>query len=381
MAFRLGTLHRKAHLMTTTTITNVRVFDGTNLLDGPFNVMFSEQGITAVTARPEGSGGADTILDGTGRTLLPGLIDAHVHLDSLDNLRAFTQWGVTTALDMGSQPRAFIDSLRSQHGVTDVRSSGSPASGPGGIQTTKNGFASSTALTGPDQAERFIDDRIAEGSDYIKIIIETPGDPVALTDETIAALVAAAHAKGFVTIAHAASTGAYRLGLDAHIDYLTHAPLDADATPDLLARVLAEEVAVIPTLTMMKGIADSVGMPSSGDGPGYRHAKATVQGMKNAGIPILAGTDANNAPFVPFSPVQGESLHGELKLLVDAGLSPVEALRSATSTTATLFRLDDRGHVQEGFRADLLLVKGDPTVDITASRNIDQVWIAGIPSS
>ena len=257
--------------MTTTTITDVRVFDGTAVLQGSFDVTFGEQGISTVTAREKEPAGSDTIIDGTGKTLLPGLIDAHVHLDSLDNLRAFTNWGVTTVLDMGSQPREFVDSLRGQRGLADVRSSGSPASGPGGIQTTKNGFAASTALTGPDQAERFIDDRINEGSDYIKIIIETPGNPAALTDETIAAVVAAAHAKGFLTIAHAASTAAYQLGVDANIDFLTHAPLNADATPDLVAQILAHEITVIPTLTMMRGIADRVGMPSSGAGPGYRH--------------------------------------------------------------------------------------------------------------
>ena len=93
-----------------------------------------------------------------------------------------------------------------------------------------------------------------------------------------------------------------------------------------------------------------------------------------AHVPILAGTDA---------PVQGvtygASLHEELSLLVGAGLSPLQALVAATSATAKAFHLDDRGMIQLGRRADLLLVEGDPTVDIVATRNIVEVWKKGVP--
>jgi imidazolonepropionase-like amidohydrolase len=75
--------------------------------------------------------------------------------------------------------------------------------------------------------------------------------------------------------------------------------------------------------------------------------------------------------------VHGESIHGELALLVAAGLTPAEALRAATSRAAELFGLDDRGAITPGLRADLLLVEGDPTTDISATRNIRHVWIAG----
>jgi imidazolonepropionase-like amidohydrolase len=94
-------------------------------------------------------------------------------------------------------------------------------------------------------------------------------------------------------------------------------------------------------------------------------------------VPIFAGTDSVNQPGVPFSIPLGSTLHQELVLLVDAGLTPVEALRSATVAPAAWFGLDDRGAVRAGLRADLLLVGGDPTADISATQDVRGVWVAG----
>jgi imidazolonepropionase-like amidohydrolase len=94
---------------------------------------------------------------------------------------------------------------------------------------------------------------------------------------------------------------------------------------------------------------------------------------------ILAGTDANQAPFAPASPPYGTSLHHELGLLVDAGLSPVDALRSATVLAARYWGLADRGVIAPGQRADLVLVDGDPLTDIGAVSQIMAVWCAGVP--
>lgn len=89
----------------------------------------------------------------------------------------------------------------------------------------------------------------------------------------------------------------------------------------------------------------------------------------------MAGTDANAAPGSP-APIQhGKGLHDELALLVAAGLSPVEALRAATVVPADLFGLQDRGAVLPGRRADLVLVDGDPTHEITNTTAIRGVWI------
>ena len=90
-------------------------------------------------------------------------------------------------------------------------------------------------------------------------------------------------------------------------------------------------------------------------------------------MPILAGTDSPNP-----GTAHGASIHRELELLVRSGLTPPEALASATSVPAAAFHLADRGVIAPGKRADLLLVKGDPTEDITATRDIVSVWKLGV---
>jgi imidazolonepropionase-like amidohydrolase len=101
----------------------------------------------------------------------------------------------------------------------------------------------------------------------------------------------------------------------------------------------------------------------------YEIAKAAVRALHAAGVTILAGTDAPN-PDTSY----GVSLHQELLLLTECGLSPEEALRAATSGPAREFGLIDRGRIESGRRADLLLVKGDPTNDVRATRAIVGVF-------
>ena len=118
------------------------------------------------------------------------------------------------------------------------------------------------------------------------------------------------------------------------------------------------------------GLKQQLGPPSPPS------CKATREGMSDlirAKVPILAGTDAP----VPGT-TYGASLHGELALLVRSGLSPVQALAAATSVPAQVFGLKDRGRIRSGMRADLVLVEGDPTRDIRATRKIVAVWKRGI---
>jgi imidazolonepropionase-like amidohydrolase len=98
-----------------------------------------------------------------------------------------------------------------------------------------------------------------------------------------------------------------------------------------------------------------------------------VGGLVEAGVTILTGTDVSSG-----TTFHGVSVHRELELLVRAGLSPSEALAAATSNVANAYGLSDRGVIAAGKRADLLLVRGDPTKDVTASRDIISVWRGGV---
>lgn len=104
---------------------------------------------------------------------------------------------------------------------------------------------------------------------------------------------------------------------------------------------------------------------------------ASVKALHDAGVDILVGTDASFAfPFLG-GLAHGASVHHELQYLVRAGLTPVQALRAATSTPARRFGLDDRGRIAPGLRADMLLVDGDPTTTISDTLNIRGVWRRG----
>ncbi|KAL2836400.1 hypothetical protein BJY01DRAFT_251982 [Aspergillus pseudoustus] len=123
-------------------------------------------------------------------------------------------------------------------------------------------------------------------------------------------------------------------------------------------------------LIIMQSIVKNTGAPSAA----YTfNAHVSVANMYNARVPILVGSDANLNPHVPANPPFGLSLHEELQPLVQAGVSPVDTIRSATSPAANMFRLYDRSSIQPGLRADLVLLSADPSVDIRNSLAIEKV--------
>ena len=195
-------------------------------------------------------------------------------------------------------------------------------------------------------------DRVAEGSDYIKIVIGSPG---ADHDQaTVDALVAAAHQHGKRAVAHASSFAAVAKAQHAGVDVLTHVPLDRALDEAAAEQMAADGRILIPTLTMMETLVARLGRP----GDGYAAARDSVTAAYRAGVPILAGTDANADS--PAAVSFGDSLHHELELLVAAGLSGPDALRAATELPARYFGLGDRGAVGPGRRADLVLLGRGP---------------------
>lgn len=384
----------------TTVFQRVRIFDGTRVLDEN-TVVVQDSTITAVGSNLVFPPHA-RVIEGTGFTLLPGLIDAHAHTFDFSGLRQAPIFGVTTELDMGTYWRVVqqIKALQQTdvgQELADLRSAGTMVTAPGG-HGTQFGVPIPT-LTEPAEAQAFVDARIAEGSDYIKIVYDDrahrAGQPEpTLRKETMAAVIEAAHRRGKLTVVHVLKLQDALDAIEVGVDGLAH--LFVDQLPDASFAQFAasSHIFAIPTLSVLEylcGVADSESLIndpqiapylSSADRTQLRSrrpyrfgshsvASEAVRQLKALDVPILAGTDA------PFGSVHGMSLHHELELLVKAGLTPMEALAAATSVPARIFDLADRGRIAAGLRADLLLVEGDPTNDIRATRAVAGVWKLG----
>ncbi|MBV9919510.1 MAG: amidohydrolase family protein [Pseudonocardia sp.] len=323
-----------------------------------------------------GNDSADGRQVASGGYLIPGLIDCHIHLYGPETLRALASYGVTSGMDMSS-PAPLVAALRGTPRVTDIRSPLMAANSPKSAHAARMKdipAAAEAVVSGVADVDAWVSRHVQQGADYIKVVIDLPG----FDQQTVDALVAAAHAHGLKVVAHASRSDAVAMAQRAGVDILTHAPLDRPIADAQAAELVAAGTVIVPTLTMMQGIVENLhaaGRP----GPVYEPARSTVATLHAAGMPILAGTDANATPAAPASPVFGESLHDELGLLVDAGLTPAQALDAATAVAAEHFGLADRGAIAPGLRADLVLLAADPTVDIAATRTIRGVWIAGEP--
>ncbi|MEU1392367.1 MULTISPECIES: amidohydrolase family protein [unclassified Nonomuraea] len=375
-----------------TLIRDVRVFDGEHTI-ARADVVFEDGLIAAVGTGADQP--ADAEVDGTGRTLLPGLIDAHTHVFD-GSLAQALRYGVTTELDMFCLPQILAGQRRlaaENDDVADLRSAGTLATAPGGHPTQLLAALAGTVLDGldvtaidfvadPAQAPAFVRARVAEGADYLKIVIDDGAvhgaDLPVMTAEVAAALAAAAHEAGLLVVAHAITAAEVGIALDAGVDGLAHvwtdlAP-DDPASPRLADRVRDQGVFVVTTLAYFEAITARHVETADCARPGSSaHAVGALRALRRAGVPLLAGTDAT-----PFVPAHGAGLHRELQLLTEAGLGAEEALAAATSVPARHFGLGDRGRIAPGLRADLVLVEGDATRDVTAVGDIAEVWRRGV---
>jgi imidazolonepropionase-like amidohydrolase len=348
-----------------TLIHDVRLFDGERTTPGATVLIDGDR-----IADP-GAGHADVEVDGAGLTLVPGLIDAHTHVVD-GSLGQALRHGVTTELDMFCLPDTLAQQRRlaaERDDVADLRSAGVLATAPGGHPSHLAPGVEFDTVADADEAEAFVAHRVAEGSDYLKIVLDegvVSGKPLpTLGPDTAAALVDAGRAAGLRTIAHAITWRDVEIALDAGVDGLAHvfsdtAPGDP-ATERIVRRIAEQRVFVVSTLAYFEAV-----------GVGAANAVHVARTLRDAGVTVLAGTDATYG-----TPAHGSGLHRELVLLAEAGFIPEEALAAATSIPARQFGLADRGRIAPGQRADLLLVRGDPTTDITASSAIVGVWRRG----
>jgi hypothetical protein len=240
----------------------------------------------------------------------------------------------------------------------------------------------------PEDAEPFVRQQVEKhGASYIKVFHElgdTLGiDLVSPRPDVVKAVVEAAHRHGVIAVGHALSHAGALALLDAGIDGLAHIFLD-EASDDFIMRMVSQQVHCNPTLVLCAShtkenreirqqfltdpFAKKMMMEDPMDKPlgfaehqrpraSIQHAYKTVRELYRAGVPILAGTDASGQGFdIPF----GLGVHLELYLLAhEVGMTPEDVLKTATSTPADRFGFNDRGRIEAGRKADLVLIDGD----------------------
>lgn len=383
-------------------IRDVRVFDGKNVVEKA-TVLVRDGKIEDVAVAMKIPAAAQ-IIDGRGKTLLPGLIDSHIHLIGL-GLQKSVQFGVTTNIDMFTSIE-LVKAMKEQQKVgpnpdrADLVSCGTLATAPGG-HGTEYGLTIPT-LSKPEEAQAFVDARIAEGSDFIKIIYSHVSKFPSLDKPTLAALISAAHKRKKLAAVHVWALQDASDAIECGADILAHVWSDHEPGDALIALARKNHIALIPTLTAISctcGLKPGLALIndpqiepfiSSADLPGlkmefpgsaiesierenFNRAKRIAKAFKKNKLLVLAGTDASN-----LGTAYGASLHQELEFLVQAGFSPAEALKAATALPAKVFGLSDRGRIAKGLRADLLLVEGNPLANIKDTRRIVAIWKEGV---
>lgn len=366
-------------------LSGARVFDGIRLLDqGSIRIQrdkFIEGPIQ------EGSAGQPTqtidFSETPGATAIPGLIDTHLHLaisgadqsekanaaplvairmvhNGHQNLRA----GITTVRDMGAKEHIDVQYKRGlQFGLIDgprTFIAGQPIIATGG-HTPYMG----RQVDGPYEARRGTREQLRVGVDWVKMMVtggimtlETDPRKQQLFKDEIEAVVETAHAAGIPVAAHCQGGPGIIDALKAGIDSLEHGIWLTDEAIDIM---LERDIAYVPTLSAIYLIAQ--GVPVAGVKPpawavekgevATKAHRASFEKALAAGVRIVAGTDYKHG-----------SLPYELALMVEWGMDPVAALRSATSGAARLLGRDDLGRISPGATADLVVVRGDPTKDI-----------------
>ena len=386
-------------------IRDVRIFDGERVI--PSGTVVVQNGLITAVGEHENLSGVAEVIDGHGQTLLPGLIDAHFHANEPEAYRVALAFGLTTVIDMFGQYSAF--KTKTSLGALSTRPDDEAdplisllITVPAGHGTEYGDFALPKVTTA-QECQDAVNTQLDAGATFVKLIYDSgdswsPQPVPSLSRELLTACIQAAHARGVLAIVHTLSLRQAREAVEAGVDGLAHDIVDVAPEPALVQMIAAHHTFIIPTLAALSGamgqrndeiiLADPLLAPyvpesglktlrklyPTGFGQGMKPAamKETLLELKAAGVAILAGSDPGNPQTA-----EGATFHQELELLVAAGLTPVEVLSAATSLPASRFRLPDRGRIAPGLRADLVLVRGDPTTDIKMTRDIVTVWKRG----
>lgn len=381
-----------------TWLTNARLFDGTGtgVRDGA--AVLVEDGVivrvgSAGDAVPEGA----DVVDAGGRTLLPGLVDAHAHVFAdppqpaagaeplwpgmaahltAARLREVLRSGVTTLRDVGSygddvaalRQAMRYGAFRGPRLLTCGRIVSATA--PGGREF--DGMY--READGADEVRKAVREQVRRGADFVKVMstgarsveLEDP-DPAQVTPAEIAVAVEEAHRLGLRVAAHAEGIAGTELAITAGVDTVEHGMYLAQR-PDLLDAMAASGQVLVPTLSCFYGVAGGPWTEPLVDLAHHNldQAGATLEAAHAAGVPIALGHD--------WKPFGGVGI--ELGRMVHHGMPAADALRSATAVGARALGIDHLvGTVEVGKLADLVVVDGDPVLEPGLLTDASRIWL------
>jgi imidazolonepropionase-like amidohydrolase len=398
-------------------ISGVRIVDGTGAPARSGNVVIRGQRIEAVgdVGRPAGA----ALIDGAGFTLIPGLFDLHTHLSTANapgiqadwakHLAAYLLCGVTTVADLGSYGEAFAPrrnllesgSVAGPHVQMAYRVT---TPGGHGAEGGRADIFSFEVLT-PREGQEAIQETLPYRPDLIKIFTDgwrygRAADMTSMDLQTLTAAVAEAHKAGLPVITHTVTLARAKDLARAKVDVQGHAIQDLPVDDELIQLFKTSGIVYVPTMAiyeprgpdlltpLLKRVMEPnalerarpklvapAGSPEPHTSPRWEILKANVTKIHEAGLPIAVGTDAGGSVGTTF---HGWATLRELELLVSAGLTPLEAITAGTGVSAKALRVDgERGTIEKGKLADLVLVKGSPDQNIGDMQNIARVWVSG----
>lgn len=382
-------------------IVHARILRETGQVTENGYVVFDESGILELGKGEYRGEDLDEKIDGEGKTLMPGLIDCHVHLGygglSPDTpeveqgmaiamqMREFLKYGITTVRSMGTKDDCDIKmrNLIASGYLTGPRII---ASGQGMCITGGHGWPMNYECDTPDEAKKAARKAIYAGADILKMFAtggmatkgSIPNAPQ-MSEEQMRAVCREADRTGLLTGAHCTGIEGAQRAIRAGVRSIEHIPMDEET-----ARMMKEHGCYYcPTIVTRYNIIHSTE-------PEYEHMrkKASPQDLEKKkaaiglclkyGIPICASTDSAGSLKNDGLTKMGESLVTELNIYHEYGLTNLQAIQSATSTAAEMLRLDQvTGRMQEGLQADLILVDGKPDENLNALRNISMTVRGG----
>ncbi|KSB91061.1 amidohydrolase [Caulobacter vibrioides] len=373
-------------------VVNAEIFDATGAAPYRGTLVVEGGRILAIGPKVKAPRGA-TVIDAKGEALIPGLFDVHTHWtpngvpDVTPKIAdAYVAAGVTSVNDFHQQPesfaprRAWLGTLTAPHVNFVAR-----ISTPGGHGADWADQATTRWVDTPEGARAAVEAIAAYKPDAIKAFTDgwrygSAPDNTSMDAWTLKALTDTAHKYGLKVLTHTVTVDQGKVAAASGVDVIAHSLQDAPLDAQTIAAIKASGLFYAPTLAVYEPVKPGAKPPADPDSPRARqsrlkfgYALANAKALYDAGVPLALGTDAGMT-----GTPHGSSTQRELELLVQAGLTPVQALTIGTAGSArAMNQLADRGTLEAGKRADFVLVAGKPWETISDARKVERVFIDG----